>query len=64
MTVTIDVDDEMVARLEALGMKVEDVVRRYLRGLADADEFEQLSKATKGDSRGWKFNRDELHERQ
>ena len=64
MTVTIDVDDEMVARLEALGMKVEDVVRRYLRGLADADEFEQLSKAAKGDSRGWKFNRDELHERQ
>jgi ethanolamine ammonia-lyase small subunit len=27
------------------------------------DEFERLSRESKGDSRGWKFNREEIHER-
>ena len=63
MTVTIEIDDEVVARLEALGMSVEGLVRTYLSGLLDADEFERLSKAADGASRGWKFNREEIHER-
>ena len=29
----------------------------------DAAEFELLSRLADGDSRGWKFNREELHER-
>jgi len=29
----------------------------------DASEFERLSLRAEGDSRGWKFNREELHER-
>jgi hypothetical protein len=57
--VTIEIDDAVVARLEEMGMSVEDVVRKYLAGLADAGEFERLSKAADGDSHGWKFNREE-----
>jgi hypothetical protein len=29
----------------------------------DALEFERLSNIAHGDSRGWKFNREEIHER-
>jgi hypothetical protein len=61
--VKVEIDDEIVARLEALGMSVEELVREYLVGLADSDEFERLSKMADGDSRGWKFNREEIHER-
>jgi hypothetical protein len=28
-----------------------------------AAEFEKLSRASQGNSRGWKFNREELHQR-
>jgi hypothetical protein len=45
------------------------LVREYLERLAgksdpdaDAAEFEKLSRLADGDSRGWKFDRDELHE--
>jgi hypothetical protein len=31
---------------------------------ADAAEFERLSRLAQGDSRAWKFDREELHERQ
>ena len=30
---------------------------------ADAVEFERLSRAAQGNARGWKFNREELHDR-
>jgi Family of unknown function (DUF6364) len=74
MNVTLSVDDETVLRArrraEALGKSVNQLVREYLEQLAgksdpeqDAAEFERLSKLANGDSRGWKFNRDELHER-
>jgi len=29
----------------------------------DAAEFERLSRLAQGDSSGWKFNREEVHER-
>jgi hypothetical protein len=45
-------------------------VREYLEQLAgktdpkaDAAEFARLSRAAHGDARGWKFNREELHDR-
>jgi hypothetical protein len=68
------VDDEIILRArrraEALGTSVNQLVREYLEQLAgksdpneDAAEFERLSKLANGDSRGWKFNREELHER-
>jgi hypothetical protein len=74
MNITLSVDDEIVVRArrraEALGTSVNQLVREYLEQLAgksdpnqDAAEFERLSKLANGDSRGWKFNREELHER-
>jgi hypothetical protein len=53
-----------------MGTSVNQLVREYLEQLvgktdskADATEFERLSRAARGNSRGWKFNREELHER-
>ena len=57
-------------RAEAMGTSVNQLVRDYLEqfaGKADpnegAAEFEQLSRSSGGNSRGWKFDREELHER-
>lgn len=74
MNVTLSVDEEVITRArrraEALGTSVNQLVREYLEHLAgktdpnaDADEFERLSKLAQGNSRGWKFDREELHER-
>lgn len=74
MNVTLSIDDEVIRlarrRAEALGTSVNQLVREYLEQLAgktdpndDAAEFERLSRLAQGDSRGWKFNREELHER-
>ncbi len=73
MNITLSIDDEVVQRArrraEAIGTSVNQLVREYLEQLAgrsdpnaDAEEFERLSRASTGDSRGWKFNREELHE--
>jgi antitoxin component of RelBE/YafQ-DinJ toxin-antitoxin module len=74
MNVTLSIDDNLVAearhRAEAMGTSMNQLIREYLEQLAgtsdpalDAAEFERLSHLAKGDSRGWKFNREELHER-
>ncbi len=74
MNVTLSVVDEVLLRArrraEALGTSVNQFVREYLEQLAgksdpneDAVEFERLSRLARGDSRGWKFDREELHER-
>lgn len=75
MNLTLSVDDEVVQsarrRAESLGTSINQLVREYLEQLAgksdlirDAEEFRRLSRLAKGHSRGWKFNREELHERQ
>jgi len=53
-----------------MSTSVNQLVRDYLEQLAgrsdpnaNAAEFEKLSRLAKGNSRGWKFNRQELHER-
>lgn len=53
-----------------MGTSVNQLIREYLEQLSgktdpaeDAKEFEKLSRKARGDSRGWKFNREELHER-
>ncbi len=53
-----------------MGTSVNQLVREYVEHLAgktdaeaDAREFERLSRSAHGNSRGWKFNREELHER-
>ena len=74
MNVTLSVEDRVIQRARqkagALGTSVNQLVREYLEQLAgstnpadNAAEFERLSRAAKGNSRGWKFNREELHER-
>ena len=74
MNITLSVDDEVIHRArqqaEALGTSVNQLVRDYLEQLAgtsdreaNAAEFERLSRIAPGNSRGWKFNREEIHER-
>jgi hypothetical protein len=74
MNVTLSIDDDVIRlarrHAEAVGTSVNQLVREYLERLAgktdpqaDALEFERLSWLAQGDSRGWKFNREELHER-
>jgi antitoxin component of RelBE/YafQ-DinJ toxin-antitoxin module len=74
MNLTLSVDDEVVEkarrRAETLGTSVNQLIRDYLEQLAgktdpeaEAKEFERLSRLARGNSRKWKFNREELHER-
>ena len=74
MNVTLSIDDEVVRRArlraEAMGTSVNQLIRKYLEELSavsdpseDVAEFERLSRTSGGDSRGWKFDRDELHSR-
>jgi hypothetical protein len=66
----MDMVEKARRRAEAFCTSVNQLVREYLEQLAgktnpnaDAEEFERLSRASQGNSRGWKFNREELHER-
>ncbi len=72
MNVTLSIDEQLVARArkkaDALGKSLNQLIRDYLLKLAGSDdpersiaEFQSLS--GKGNSRNWKFDRDELHER-
>lgn len=74
MNLTLAVDRRIVERARraaaAMGMSLNQAVRQYLEelaggGAADAEieELMRLSAESKGRSRGWAFNRDELHER-
>ena len=74
MNLTLSVDDEVVQqarrRAEAMGKSVNQLVREYLERLAGKPdrealvaELRQLTRKSTGNSRGWKFNREELHER-
>lgn len=73
MNITFSIDDQTGQRAReramAMGKSLNQAVREYLRHLAGEDqdvereieEFERLSGL--GNSKGWKFNRDEIHER-
>ncbi len=72
MNVTLSVDEQLVERArkkaDALGKSLNQLVREYLQRLVGGDdpeqsieEFERLS--GRGHSRGWRFDRDEIHER-
>ena len=74
MNLTLSVDDQIVERARrvarSMGKSLNQLVREYLRGLTaehdakqDIEELRELSRRGKGRSRGWRFNRDELHER-
>ena len=72
MKVTLSIAEQVVARArkkaKALGKSLSELIRDYLQKLVGGDdpersiaEFEHLS--GRGHSRGWRFNRDEIHER-
>jgi hypothetical protein len=74
MNITLSVDEEVIRlarrRAEVLGTSVNQLVREYLEHLAgktdpntEAEELERLSRLAKGNSRGWRFDREELHKR-
>lgn len=73
MNVTLSVDEQLLAcarkKAEALGKSLNQLIRDYLQTLAGVDdpersivEFRRLS--GQGNSRGWRFNRHEVHSRQ
>ena len=72
MNITLSVDKQLVARArkraDALGKSLNQLIRDYLQKLVGGDdpeqsieEFRRLS--GKGHSRGWRFDRNEIHER-
>jgi hypothetical protein len=72
MNVTLSIDDQLVAqarkKVAALGKSLNQLIRDYLQKLAGGDdpersieEFKKLS--GRGHSRGWRFNRNEIHDR-
>jgi hypothetical protein len=72
MNITLSVEEQLVERArkraDALGKSLNQLVRDYLLKLAGGDdpersiqEFRSLS--GKGHSRGWRFDRDDIHER-
>ena len=72
MNITLSVDEKTVAEArkvaQAMGKSLNELIREDLQRLTqqhrrqqDFAEFKSL--AGQGDSQGWTFNRDELHER-
>jgi hypothetical protein len=72
MNVTLSIDEQTVSRARkkaaALGKSLNQLIRDYLQGLVSGDqpdesieEFRRLSGS--GNSRGWRFDRHEIHER-
>jgi hypothetical protein len=72
MNITLSLDQQLVERArkkaDALGKSLNQLVREYLQGLTGGNvpelsnaEFKRLS--GRGNSRGWRFDRDEVHER-
>ena len=72
MKVTLSIDDQLVSRArrraEALGKSLNQLIHDYLHTMVAGQdpecsiaEFKQLS--SQGNSRGWRFNRDEIDER-
>ena len=74
MNLTLSVDEAVVERARerarAMGKSLNQVMREYLEQLAGAktpdrwaEEWDRLSREAQGDSKGWKFNRDEIYDR-
>jgi len=71
MRLTLSIDEQLAARArkkaDSLGRSLNQLIRDYLQGLGGGnpeqsiEEFKRLS--GRGRSRGWRFNRDEIHER-
>ncbi len=74
MNLTLSIDERIVKKARraaaSIGMSLNQAVRRFLEDLAgddsadkDITEMDDLSARSGGRSRGWRFDRDEIHER-
>ena len=74
MKITLSVDEKLAEEArkvaQTMGKSLNQLVRDYLEQLArpeqmaqDLAELRRLSLEGLGDARGWRFNREELHER-
>jgi hypothetical protein len=74
MNLTLSVEERLVKqarkKAEAMGKSLNQLVREYLERLVggdnaerDVEELRRLSAGSRGRSRGWRFDRDEVHER-
>jgi hypothetical protein len=74
MNITLSVEDEVVRRArrtaQSMGTSLNQIIRDYLEELAgrssaedDVREVRELSARAGGHSRGWRFDRQEIHER-
>ncbi len=74
MNITLAVDEQVVERARkaarAMGKSLNQAVRDYLEQLAGADQnalqierFVESARNSPGRLDGWRFNRDELHDR-
>ncbi len=74
MNLTLSIDDRLLEEARevarSMGTSVNQIVREHLEQLTsrdeaerDVDELRRLSAQSEGRSRGWKFDREEIHER-
>jgi hypothetical protein len=74
MNITLSIHRSVISearrRAKTLGTSVNQLVREYLEQFAgktdprhDVEEFLRLARESHGNSHGWKFNREELHDR-
>ena len=74
MNITLSVDEAVVQRArrraEAMGKSLNQLIRDYLQELAggnaarkDVEALRRLTSEGRGRSHGWRFSRDEAHER-
>jgi hypothetical protein len=72
VNLTLSLDEQLVTRArkraEAMGKSLNQMIRDYLQNVAGGDDAERSIREFKrlsgqGDSQGWRFNRDEIHER-
>jgi hypothetical protein len=74
VNLTLSLDERLVKRArrkaDALGKSLNQLIREYLERLAGGDdaqrdihELRELSRRSRGGARGWRFDRDELHDR-
>ena len=74
MNLTLSVEKKIVEKArkaaESMGTSLNQVIRDFLEEFAggqlasaEVEELRELSSRSEGHSRGWRFNRDEIHER-
>jgi len=74
MNLTLSIDERLVEEARkvasAMGKSVNQLIRDYLEQLTSKAspeetiaELRRLSEESRGNSQGWKFNRDEIHAR-